>query len=82
MPSIVKPLNLEISVTSANTVYNATLVRIRANGGAATITVANTSANIASFSMVNNTVEYLEKDKNDTITASVGVDCTPVAYRA
>jgi hypothetical protein len=76
---IIKVKGPAVSVSTANTVLDSTLVRIYATN-AATITIAGTVN--GSFDMNQYQVEYVEKVTTDTITASAAVSCTPVSYRA
>lgn len=77
---ILRVLGSAVSVTTANTVTDANLVRVHATN-AATITVANTSGAIGTFDITANAVEILEKEHTDTIAATAAVSCTPVAFR-
>lgn len=79
MPSIIKPLGTAVSVTTANTVSGATLVRCYA-AAAATVTVSG-SVN-GSFLMGPGRVDFIEKASTDTIAANSALSCTPVAYKA
>lgn len=76
---IIKVKGNAVSVSSANTVNNSTLVRVFATN-AATITIAG-EVN-GTFDMAQYQTEYVEKSTTDTITASAAVSCTPVSYRA
>jgi hypothetical protein len=77
---IIKPLGQIISVTSANTVANTSLVRIHASN-TITVTIASSGNTIGSFSMPANSVEIVEKSPLDTIACSESANCTPVAYK-
>lgn len=77
---IIRVKGSAISVTTANTVSDSTLVRIHATN-AATITVANTGGTIGTFDMSQGQVETLEKASSDTIASNAAVSCTPVAYK-
>jgi hypothetical protein len=77
---IVKPLGQIISVTSANTVANTSLVRIHASS-ATTVTIASGDITLGSFSMPANTVDVVEKAPLDTIACSAAANCTPIAYK-
>lgn len=83
MVNIIKPLNVEISVSNtSNTIYGSRLVRIHADTGSPTITVrAANGAMIGTFGMEPNTIEYLEKEPTDRVEASVATGMTPVAYK-
>ena len=75
---IIKVKGNAINVTAANTVSDASVVRIFATN-AATITLAGDT--VGTFNMAINTVEIVEKQPSDTIAASAAVSCTPVSFR-
>lgn len=77
---IIKPLGEIVAVTTANSVANSNLVRIHTTT-AITVTVANSSATLGSFSMPANSVEIVEKSATDTIACSASANCTPVAFK-
>lgn len=76
---IIKVKGNAVSVTTANTVSDATLVRIHAPA-AATVTVAGST--VGTFNMSANSVEIVEKLATDTIASNTAVSCTPVSYKA
>lgn len=78
---ILKPLNEEISFTSANTVYDAKLVRIYAAANSVVTVVSTENAN-TSFTMHQGTIEILEKLPGDTIAGTTTLKCTPVSYKS
>ncbi len=83
MPMILKPLNLEISVTTANTVYNSSLVRAYADVKTLiTISDAVSANTIATFTMPAESIELIEKDKLNTISANNAILCTPISYKS
>jgi predicted Rdx family selenoprotein len=75
---IIKVKGNAINVTTANTVSEASIVRIFATN-AATITLAGET--VGTFNMAANSVEIVEKQPSDTIAASAAVSCTPVSFR-
>jgi hypothetical protein len=77
---ILKPLQEEITFTSANTVYDAKLIRIYAAANCV-ITITTDSAN-TSFTMHGGTSEILEKAPSDTVEGSTELRCTPVSYKS
>lgn len=78
---VLKLTNPEVTVTTANTVYNCVLARIYAPADTV-ITVKDKDGNTrGSMSMPGGFVEILEKIKTDTIEATVAIKCTPVAYK-
>lgn len=78
---IIKPLQEEISFTSANTVYDSRLVRVYAAANSV-VTIASTVNANTSFSMHQGSVEIVEKLPSDTITGTTTLACTPVSYKA
>lgn len=78
---ILKPLQEEISFTSANTVYDARLVRIYAAANSV-VTIASTMNANTSFTMHQGTVEIVEKLADDTIAGTTTLKCTPVSYKS
>lgn len=77
---IVKGLSEQISLTTANTVSNASCVYVAAIS-AATITVANSSVTKSSFTLPASQYIFVEKLPTDTIAANVTVFATDVAFR-
>ena len=75
---IIKVKGNAINVTTANTVSEASIVRIFATN-AATITLAGET--VGTFNMAANILEIVEKQPSDTIAASAAVSCTPVSFR-
>jgi hypothetical protein len=78
---ILKPINEEISVTSANTVYDSRLVRVYAPSANTLVTVASGNTVIGSFTMSADSVEIIEKNFEDTIESVNTTLCTPVSYK-
>lgn len=83
MTRIIKPLDMEISVTTDDDINNARLVRIFASS-LSVVTVTDPTANtvIGSFTMPANSVEYLEKDRTHTISSTAAIKCAPVSYKS
>ena len=79
---IYKFTNNEISISSANTVYNQPLVRLVNSGtGVANVTIsANDSANIASFTVLANSEMIVEKLPTYRVQGT-GIVASPIAYR-
>jgi len=76
-----KPKALEMSLTAANTVNNAVLVRVYASTEAV-ITIADSSgANTGSLTVPAGAVSLIEKDPLDTLTASTSVKAVSVSYK-
>lgn len=80
MPSITKIKSAEISVTTANTVSDATVVRVYAPS-ASVITIADdTATTVGTFTIPAGRVEYVQKQSNYTLAATVAVLCSSVAF--
>ena len=79
---IYKFSNNEISVATANTVYDQPLIRLVNSGtGVANVTISvNTSVNVASFTILANSDMIIEKLPTYRIQGT-GVGASPVAYR-
>lgn len=79
---IIKPHNIEIEVSAANTVYDAPLVRVYASANTV-ITIEDVAANttISTFTMPENTVEIVEKIKTHSISGDNSILCVPVSYK-
>lgn len=78
---IVKPLSSELSFTAANTVNDAHLVRVYAAADSI-VTIANGEGTIGTFTVPAGTVEFVEKNRTDTIAGSTTLLCTPVSYKS
>lgn len=76
-----KPKALEMTLSTANTVNNAVLVRVFASTEAV-ITIADSSgANTGSLTIPAGSVSLIEKDPLDTLTASTSVKAVSVSYK-
>lgn len=83
MPSseVIKPKALEITLTAANTVNDAVLVRVYASTEAL-ITVANTAgSNTGSLTLPAGEIALIEKEARGTLTASASVKAVSVSYK-
>lgn len=81
---IVKVNKPEISVTTANTVYGAALLRFYtpSSGSDALITVRSANGDvIGSLTQPAGFVEILNKNPFDTVESNTAVLCTPVAWK-
>lgn len=75
-----KPLANEVSLTTANTVSNATLVRIANDqASAVVITVAGTTP--GTITVLSKQEIMIEKKPTDTLAAGSAVLAVPVAYK-
>lgn len=74
--------NNEISIASANTVYDQPLVRlVNPTGDVANVTISvNSSVNVASFTILANNEMIVEKAPTQRIQGT-GILASPVAYR-
>lgn len=80
---IIKPIGEEISVTSANTVGGAKLVRVYANGvSKITITDPDTSTVVGSFTVSAGSTTIVEKAGTHTIAGTTALLCAPVSYKS
>jgi len=80
MPSIIKVKGSSANVTTANTVSDSKLVRIYAAANTLITIADDTPTTLGTFIMPGGSVEYVEKNPTDTITANSSVSCTPVSY--
>ena len=78
---IVKPLALQLSVTTANTVSDARLVRVYA-ASVSLVTIANGVGPVGSFTVPAGSVTFVEKESTNTIAGSTALLCTPVSYKS
>jgi len=78
---IVKPLAIEIAVTTADTVYDGRLIRIYADS-VSVITIADANSDVASFTAPAGSVTFVEKTSENTISGSTSILCTPVSYKS
>ncbi len=80
MAEMVKIIASEIALTTANTVSNASVVRINNNsGGAVLITRAN-SGTLGTVTLVSGEVIYLQKAPSDTLASNVAVRAVSVSF--
>jgi hypothetical protein len=77
---IIRPTANQISLTTANTVYNSPIVFISATS-AAVITIANSTVTIGTFTLPANQYIYVSKNATDTIAANLAVFATAASYR-
>jgi hypothetical protein len=78
--NIIKGLANQITLTTANTVYDASCVFVSAIN-AAVLTVANSSATICTFTIPANQYIFVQKNSTDTLAANVAVYATKAAFR-
>jgi len=78
--NIIKGLAAQVSLTTANTIANASCVYIAATS-AAVITVANTGGTISTFTIPANQYIFVQKNPTDTVAANLTVFATAAAFR-
>lgn len=80
---IVKPLGEELSVTTADDINGARLVRIYA-AAVSKVTIENPTANtiVGSFTVGADSATIVEKNSTDTIAGTTTLLCTPVSYKS
>jgi hypothetical protein len=82
MTTVLKVLGAEISISSANTVSNSTLVRVINTSTSATalLNIANTTATYANVTLAPNESVAVVKAISDTVIGP-GLRAAPIAYR-
>lgn len=81
MAEPIKIIGTEFSLTTANTVDSATLVRVHNNsGGVVLITRKSGATTLGTASMPNGSVEHFAKASDETLTANAAVLATSIAY--
>jgi hypothetical protein len=80
---IIKPIGEEVSVTTADDLDGARLVRVYA-AAISKVTIENPDANtvIGSFTVPAASVTIVEKNKDDTISGTTTLLCVPVSYKS
>jgi hypothetical protein len=78
--NIIRATANQISLTTANTIYNSPIVYISAIN-AAVITVANSGGTISTFTIPAGQYIFVSKNPSDTIAANVAVYATASSYR-
>jgi len=79
--NIIKPINEELTVTTADTVENARLVRIYASGSSK-VTISSANTIVGSFTVPADSVTIIEKNREDTIEGTTTLLCTPISYKS
>jgi hypothetical protein len=77
---ILKVLGPEISIGSANTVANASLVRVINTGAAAVLNIANAGGVYANLTVTNTEPVIIQKAIEDTVTGA-NMKAAPIAFR-
>ena len=80
---IIKPLGEETSITAADDINGARLVRVYA-AAVSKVTIENPDANtiIGSFTVPAGSATIVEKNGTDTIAGSTTLLCTAVSYKS
>jgi len=81
---VIKVTKPEITVTTANTVYDCQLFRVYtpAGGTDALITVRDSEGSeIGSMTQPAGFVEIMNKNPSDTVEANTAILCSPVAWK-
>ena len=76
---ILKVLGAEISIASANTVANASLVRVINTGAAAVLNIANAGGVYANLTVTNTEPLIIQKSTSDTLTGA-NMRAAPIAF--
>ena len=75
---IVKPKSVEIALSTANTVSDASCVRIYNDSGA-DVLITNTTSGFG-FTLPNGAITFVQKATDETLTSSDTVKATSVAF--
>lgn len=78
--NIIKGLAAQVTLTTANTISNASCVYIAATS-AAVITVANSGGTISTFTIPANQYLFVQKNPTDTVASNLAVFATSAAFR-
>jgi hypothetical protein len=80
---IIKPLGEELTVTTADDIDGARLVRVYA-AVISKVTIESPEANtvIGSFTIPAGSTTIVEKNRDDTISGTTTLLCTPVSYKS
>jgi hypothetical protein len=80
---IIKPLDEETSITTADDMNGARLVRVYA-AAVSKVTIENPAANtvVGSFTVPAGSTTIVEKNGTDTIAGSTTLLCTAVSYKS
>ena len=78
---IIKVSANQISLTTANTIYNSPVVFVSATSAALITVTANTGTQLGTFTIPANQYIFVAKNPTDTIASNVAVFATAAAYR-
>lgn len=79
--NLIKPTANQISLTSANTIYNSPVVYIAATSAALITVTSNASVVTGTFTIPANQYIFVQKNPTDTLTANVAVLATAATYK-
>lgn len=81
MAEIVKLIGTEMSLSTANTVGGASVVRVYNNtAGAVLITRANGSGTVGTATLGSGMIEYYQKQSTDTLASNAAVRAVSVSF--
>jgi hypothetical protein len=79
--NIIKASANQISLTTANNVYNSPIVFVSATATALITVASNTGTTLGTFTIPANQYLFVSKNPTDTIASNVAVFATSSAYR-
>jgi len=79
--NIIKASANQISLTSANNIYNSPVVFLSATSTALITVASNTGTQLGTFTIPANQFIFVAKNPTDTIASNVAVFATASAYR-
>jgi hypothetical protein len=79
--NIIKASANQISLTTANNIYNSPVVFLSATATALITVASNTGTQLGTFTMPANQFIFVAKNPTDTIASNVAVFATASAYR-
>ena len=80
MAEMVKVIASEIALTTANTVSNASVVRINNNSGGAVLVTRANAGTLGTITLAAGEVIYLQKAPTETLASNVAVRAVSVSF--
>jgi hypothetical protein len=80
MAEMVKIIASEIALTTANTVSNASVVRINNNSGAAVLITRANAGTLGTITLATGEIIYLQKAPSETLASNVAVRAVSVSF--
>lgn len=80
MAEMVKIIASEIALTTANTVSNASVVRINNNSGSAVLITRANGGTLGTVTLASGEVIYLQKAPSDTLASNAAVRAVSVSF--